>query len=61
MQTFFFRSVLMIDDLPVFGYPIKPTEICFLSEWRDENWRRSEMRDPFPKEFVIDAWNARVG
>lgn len=51
----------MIEDFPVLGYPMNPTEICFLSEWREENWRRSEMREPLPKEFVIDAWNARVG
>jgi hypothetical protein len=25
--------VLMTLLLPTFGYPMKPTEICFLSEW----------------------------
>lgn len=61
MQTFFFRSVLMMEDLPVFGYPMKPTEICLRSEWSDENCRRSWIREPLPKEFVIEAWKARVG
>lgn len=37
VQTFFFLSVLMMLDFPTFGYPMKPTEICFLSEWRTEN------------------------
>ena len=61
VHTFFFRNVLMIEDLPVLGYPMKPTEICFRSEWRDENWRRREIREPLPKELVMDAWNASVG
>ena len=61
VQTFFFRSVLIMEDFPVFGYPIKPTETCLRSEWREENWRRREMREPLPKEFVMDAWNASVG
>ena len=45
----------MMDDFPVLGYPIKPTDICLRSEWSEENWRRSWIRDPFPKELVIDA------
>ena len=40
---------------------MKPTEICLRSEWREENCRRSWMREPLPKEFVMEAWNARVG
>lgn len=40
---------------------MKPTEICFLSEWRTENWRSSWMRDPLPNELLIEAWNAIVG
>lgn len=51
----------MIDDLPVFGPPIKPTEICLRSLCREENCLRSWIREPFPKEFVMLAWNARVG
>lgn len=61
MQTFFFRRVLMMLDLPVFGYPMKPTLICFLFECSEENWRRSWIIDPLPKEFVMEAWKARVG
>ena len=61
VHTFFFRRVLIILDLPVLGYPIKPTEICLRAEWRDENWRRSWIREPLPKELVMEAWKARVG
>lgn len=61
MQTFFLRSVLMIEDLPVFGYPMKPTEICFRLLWSDENCLSVLIRLPFPKELVKDAWNARHG
>lgn len=61
VQTFFLRRVLIMLDFPVLGYPMKPTEICFREEWREENWRRREMSEPLPKEFVIDAWKARVG
>ena len=61
MQTFFFRSVLIIDDLPVLGYPMKPTDTCLRSEWREENCRSSWMSEPFPKEFVMEAWKASVG
>ena len=61
VQTFFLRRVLMMDDLPVLGYPMNPMEICLRSECSEENWRRSCMRDPLPKEFVMDAWNASVG
>ena len=55
MQTFFFLSVLMILLFPTFGYPIRPTEICFLSEWRTENCRKSWIKDPFPNELLMDA------
>lgn len=51
----------MMEDLPVLGYPMNPTEICLREAWREENWRRSEMSEPLPKEFVMEAWNARVG
>jgi len=51
----------MMEDLPVLGYPMNPTEICFLLEWREENWRRRVMREPLPKEFVSEAWKASVG
>jgi hypothetical protein len=61
VHTFFFRSVLIIDDFPVFGPPISPTDICFLSECRLENCRRSCIREPLPNEFVILAWKAKVG
>jgi hypothetical protein len=61
VQTFLFRNVLIIDDFPVLGYPIKPTDTCFRSECRDENCRRRAMSEPFPNELVIEAWKARVG
>jgi hypothetical protein len=61
VQTFFFLSVLMILLFPTFGYPIRPTEICFLSEWRTENCRKSWIKDPFPNELLMDAWKAMVG
>lgn len=51
----------MMDDLPVFGYPIKPIEICLRFECRVENCRRRVIRDPLPNEFVSEAWKARVG
>ena len=47
--------------LPVFGYPMKHTEICFREECKEENWRRREMRVPLPKLLVRLAWKARVG
>jgi hypothetical protein len=40
---------------------MKPTEICFLDEWRVENCRNNVISDPLPKELVSDAWKARVG
>ena len=40
---------------------MKPTEICFRLECRDENCRSKVIRDPLPKEFVREAWNPRVG
>ena len=61
VQTFFFLSVLMMLDLPVLGYPTKPTEICFLSECKTLNCRSSWIRDPFPNELLMEAWNAIVG
>ena len=51
----------MMEDLPVLGYPMKPTEICLRLECRLENCRRSEMKVPLPKELVRLAWKARVG
>ena len=51
----------MMDDLPVLGYPMNPTEICFLEAFRVENWRRRVIKLPLPKEFVMEAWKARVG
>jgi len=55
LQTTFLRKVFMIEDLPVLGYPIKPTETCFRFEWSIANGRNSAIRDPLPKEFVSDA------
>jgi hypothetical protein len=40
---------------------MRPTEICFLSECKTENCRRSWIRDPLPNELLIDAWKAIVG
>lgn len=37
VHTFFLRKVLIIEDFPVLGYPIRPTEICFRSECKAEN------------------------
>ena len=61
VHTFFLRRVLIIEDFPVLGYPMKPTEICFLELCRDENCRNNEINVPFPKLFVRLAWKARVG
>jgi hypothetical protein len=55
VATFFFLSVLIMDDFPVFGYPIRPTEICLRAECSVENCRNNVIKEPFPKEFVIDA------
>jgi hypothetical protein len=55
VHTFFLRRVLMIEDFPVFGYPIKPTEICFRELCKEENCRSREIRVPFPKLFVMLA------
>lgn len=51
----------MMEDLPTLGYPIKPTEICLRSEKSEENCLKSWMREPFPKELLIEAWKAMVG
>lgn len=40
---------------------MNPTEICLRLECREENWRRSWIRRPLPKELVMDARKARVG
>jgi hypothetical protein len=44
-----------MEDFPVLGYPINPTEICFRFECNEENCRRRVMRDPLPNEFVREA------
>ena len=37
-------------------------EISFRSlVCRLENWRRRLIRDPFPKDLFMEAWNARHG
>ena len=51
----------MMLDLPVLGYPKRPTESWRRCEWRALNWRRVVIRVPLPKEFVREAWKARVG
>ena len=61
LHTRFLRNVLMMDDFPVLGYPMNPTEICFLFECNEENCRRSVIKEPFPNELVREAWNASVG
>ena len=61
LHTFFLRRVFMMEDFPVLGYPINPTEICFLFECKEENCRSKVIKDPLPNEFVKDAWNANVG
>lgn len=50
-----------MDDFPVLGYPINPTDTCLRSECRAENWRRSWIKDPLPNELLMEAWKARVG
>ena len=37
LQTIFFFKVLITEDFPTFGYPIKPTDICFFSLCNCEN------------------------
>lgn len=49
-QTLPLLSVLITLLFPTFGYPTKPTEICFLSECSCENCLSSCMSEPFPKE-----------
>lgn len=61
LHTFPLFNVLITLDFPTFGYPTNPTLICFLSEWSCENWRRSWMREPLPKEWFGEAWKAMVG
>lgn len=39
-----------------------PMEISFLSlAWRVENCRIRLIKDPFPKDLLMEAWNARQG
>lgn len=40
---------------------MRPTDICFRSECSALNCRKSWIKEPLPKEFVIEAWNASVG
>lgn len=61
VATFFAFRVLIKLDFPQFGYPMMPTEICFLSRCKDEYCLRSDISWPFPKGLLTDAWNARVG
>ncbi len=61
LHTFFFLNALMTELLPVFGYPINPTLICFRSLCSLPNCRKSWMRAPLPNGFVRLAWNAKVG
>ena len=61
VQTRFFRKVLMMLDFPVFGYPMRPTDICLREECSELNCRNNVISEPLPKEFVIEAWNANVG
>lgn len=60
-QTLPLLTVLITLDLPTFGYPTNPTEICFLSAWSCPNWRRSWMSAPLPNAWRGLAWNASVG
>ena len=59
--TFFVLRVLMTDDLPTLGYPMKPTEMNFLSLCSRLSCRSRPSRLPLPKGFVTLAWNASVG
>jgi len=61
LQHVFFINALITELLPTFGYPIRPTEIFFLSLWRISNCFRSWMSDPLPNGFETLAWKASVG
>merc|ERR1712226_424988 len=61
LQDFFDKSVFMTELLPTFGYPMTPTDICFLSSCSFPNCRRRLIRAPFPKACVMEAWKAIVG
>ena len=60
-QTLLLLIVLITLLFPTFGYPTNPTDICFLSECSCANWRSNCMREPLPKEWFGEAWNAMVG
>lgn len=61
VATFLPLRVLMIDDLPVLGYPIRPTETCFLSAWSFENCRKRLITFPLPNGLFMEARKAAVG
>uniref|UniRef100_A0A2M4B1M3 Putative secreted protein n=1 Tax=Anopheles triannulatus TaxID=58253 RepID=A0A2M4B1M3_9DIPT len=61
LHTFLLRNALITDDLPTFGYPMKPTLICFLSTCSLPICRSRLMSAPFPNGCVREAWNAIVG
>jgi hypothetical protein len=61
VATFLPLRVLMIELLPVLGYPISPTDNCFLSAWSFENCRRRWINEPLPNGWFTDARKAAVG
>jgi hypothetical protein len=61
LHTFPLLSVLMTLLFPTLGYPINPTDICFLSECNWENCRKSWIKVPLPKLWFGEAWKAIVG
>lgn len=61
LQTILLLRVLITEDFPTFGYPINPTLIVFLSLWKLSYYLRRLIKLPFPNEFVVLEWKARVG
>lgn len=61
LHTCFFFSVLMMLLLPTFGYPMNPTEICFLSLCSSASCRSRSNSAALPKQCWKDAWYASVG
>ena len=61
LQTFFYFKELIMEDFPTFGYPMKPTLMCFLSLCKLSNYLSRLIKDPFPKGLFKEAWYASVG
>lgn len=55
LQTALLLSELMTELLPVFGYPMNPTEMFFLSLWKLSNCLKVWISEPLPNGFVTLA------